>query len=72
MADQTVAWNERNIEIIANYKLVLEEIQKGKKLIIYGGNELAEQFQSQFNLDVVCCVDDNNSGLCCGKPVLQI
>jgi hypothetical protein len=66
-------WKDTKVRIYRQHiRQATDALAKGKKLVIYGNNTLAEDFKEQLNIGIFCCVDDKAESFCCGKPVINI
>jgi glycosyltransferase involved in cell wall biosynthesis len=67
-----MVWQGRIIKVLGNNEFILNKVREGKKIIIYGDNDLVEIFISQLNINIAYCINDKTGSICCCKQVMNV
>jgi hypothetical protein len=66
-------WKGMTISVHGNNEFILNKVSEGKKIIIYGDNDLVEFFISQLNINIAyLCINDKTGNIRCGKQVKNV
>jgi hypothetical protein len=70
--DRDTKWGKKFLRIAVDKGRILSMVEQEKKIIIYGNNELVEEFQFQWNITATYYVDNISGGICCGESVRNV